>query len=132
MRSGPSSPSNSPSRSPRATHSRSGPGRTNRPLGISIICALGVLGFFLTFLPILEIASFGGGAGFIALVLLVFNFGHLVILVGLWNMNSSILPWAYLFYGLGLLFDLVTLSLGGMIISLVILGYLLSVADTFD
>lgn len=132
MRSGPSSPSRSSSRSTHATHSRSGSGGTARPLGVTIICLLGALDFFLSFGPILELASLGGGAGSIALVLLIFNFGHLVVLVGLWNMSASVLPLAYVLYGLFLLLDIVTLNLLGAIVSFVILGYLLSVSDKFD
>lgn len=63
---------------------------------------------------------------------MIFNFGHLVVLVGLWNMSASVLPLAYVLYGLFLLLDIVTLNLLGAIVSFVILGYLLSVSDKFD
>lgn len=111
----------------------SGSHSPDRPLGVTIICALGILGFFLGFIPILDIASMGGSAGAaLGLVLLVFNFAHLAIIVGLLNMSATALTWAYVYYGIDVVLDLVSLNILGMIISIIILAYLTSVSHKFD
>ncbi|USZ73147.1 hypothetical protein [Natronosalvus halobius] len=119
---------------PRSTRSStnasyaSGP---SRPLGVSIICILGALGFLLAWIPILQLLAYGGFGAFIALVFTVINLGMLAVIVGLWNMEGWALTWALVLYGLSALLDLVTLNLVGLLISLVILAYLLSVSDQF-
>lgn len=113
----------------------SGGGRshsTSRPLGVSIICVLGFIGFFVAFVPILALLGLGGVGVVFALLFAVLNVANLYVLVGLWNMRAWALPWALVFQVFGLLVDIFTESLLGMIVSLLIIGYLVTITEKFN
>ncbi|NGM68774.1 hypothetical protein G6M89_07085 [Natronolimnobius sp. AArcel1] len=114
-------------------HSRrpSSTGGTDRPLGVTIICGLGILGILVSFLPIFQLLGIGGVAATIALFLFGLNIAHLVVIIGLLNMSATALTWAYVFYGIGLLFDLIMFNLIGVLVSGIILFYLASVSHKF-
>ncbi|UTF53345.1 hypothetical protein [Natronosalvus rutilus] len=118
-------------RSTRSSTNASYASGSSRPLGISIICVLGGLGFLFAWIPILQLLAYGGVGTLLAFVFTVVNVGMLAVLVGLWNMEGWALTWALVLYGLSALLDLVTLNVIGLLISLVILAYLLSVSDQF-
>ncbi|MFC7215207.1 hypothetical protein ACFQO4_14110 [Saliphagus sp. GCM10025334] len=120
-----------PAHSTRSSTTTSYTSGQSRPLGVSIICVLGGLGFLFAWIPILQLLAYGGVGTFLAFVFTVVNVGMLAVIVGLWNMQGWALTWALVLYGLSALLDLVTLNLVGLLISLVILAYLLSVSDQF-
>ncbi|OVE84010.1 hypothetical protein B2G88_14115 [Natronolimnobius baerhuensis] len=96
-----------------------------------MICALGILGFLLAFGPILQLLGMGGGAATLALFLFGLNIAHLLVIIGLLQMSATALTWAYVFYGIGLLLDLVMVDVIGALISGIILFYLVSVSHKF-
>lgn len=124
----PPSPSNQSSSHKYKTSSS---GKDSAPLGIYIIAILGGFVCLLGFLPILAIMAQGGGAFLLGVILFGLNAAQLYVLVGLVNLQPWAWTWALILYGLTALMDLVTVDILGLLITLVILGYLFSKAEYY-
>ncbi|ADD06500.1 uncharacterized protein Nmag_2948 [Natrialba magadii ATCC 43099] len=119
----PTDDSNDRSRSP----SRSNDGI---PLGLWIIVGIGFLGVLLGLFA--SLALIGEGAGTIGVLLLALTTLEVVVLIGLLGLRSWALVLALVVYSFGALFDLLTGELLGFVVSVVIIGYLLSISGRFE
>ena len=103
----------------------------SRPLGVTVLCLLGALGAVPSLLKLLGLLGGGGVFGLLALPSLVIVVGKLLVLFGLWTMREWGYRWAVALYSLSALWQLVTGSLGGVLLNAFVVLYLLLVADHF-
>jgi len=101
-----------------------------RPLGVTIICLLGILGFLVAWIPILGLAAGTSTTFLLALGLSVLNIASLAVLVGLWMMRRWAWILAILFYSLTAVADLLAVNVLGLFISVLIVVYRRSRART--
>ena len=106
--------------------------RKQRPLGITILCILGVVGVVLGFVGSLGLMARGGPGPVLGLITLAVAVGQAVVIYGLWTLQRWGYKWALVLYGLSALLDLVTVSIFGLVIDVVIIAYLMSKADHFE
>ena len=114
-------------------HGSTGPrssGGPSVPHGITTIVVLGFIGAFLSFLGALEL--FGEGHDVLGIVVLLLTVGQAAVLLGLLGLQSWAWTFGVVFYCLGGLFGLVRVDILGVLISVSIVGYLLSARDKFD
>lgn len=109
------------------------PSTTSRqtPLGLKIIVVLGLIGALFSAFGSLGMLGRGGVWTVVALVSLVFVAIRVVILFGL----ISLSPWAWkagvALYGLAAVVDLLSANVLGLLISLLVAGYIYSQKDLF-
>jgi len=104
----------------------------SRPLGITVLCVIGFVGTFLSFFGTLGMIGGGGPFAIFGLVGLALVVGKAVVLYGLWTLQRWGYTWAVALYGLSAVVDLVTLSPLSLVIDVLVVAYLLSVADRFE
>jgi len=109
-----------------ATYSSTG---RSPPLGIKIICVLGALGGGLGLFGSLVLL---GASPLVGLFALVISIAQLIVVVGLWNLRSWAWSLALVVYGLGALGDVLEGDILGLLISLIVIGYLLSQSHLFN
>ena len=91
------------------------------------------LGFLSALLGVFgALALFGHGAPGWGLLILLLVIGQVIVLYGLLKLRAWALALALVFYGLGILVDLVQLDVLGVVIGIVIVTYLLLIAERFD
>ncbi|ELY89525.1 hypothetical protein C483_13403 [Natrialba hulunbeirensis JCM 10989] len=114
-----------------STRSRSS-SRSNKgvPLGLWIIVGIGFLGVLVGLFA--SLALIGEGAGGLGMIVLALTALEAVVLVGLLGLRYWALVVALVVYSFGALFDLLTGSLLGLIVSIIIVGYLLSISGRFE
>lgn len=101
------------------------------PLGIKIICVVfGLVSVFGLF-PSLGILFHGRVFAPIGILLLAYFIGLLVVLYGLWTLQSWAWPWALVFLGTDALIKLVTVNVLGLLISFIVLVYIVSKEDHY-
>ena len=103
----------------------------SRPLGVTILCLLGALGAVPSLFRLLGMLGGGGVFGLLAFPSLVLVVGKIVVLFGLWTMREWGYRWAVALYSLSALWQLVTGGLGGVLVNVLVVLYLLLVADHF-
>jgi len=103
-----------------------------RPLGVTIICLLGILGFLVAWIPIFGLAAGTSTTFLLALGLSVLNIASLAVLVGLWMMQRWAWILAIIFYSLTAVADLLAFNIIGLFISVLIVVYLLMLTDRFQ
>jgi hypothetical protein len=105
-----------------ATPSRS----QTAPLGIKALCVLsGMMSVIAAGLSF-AIAGQGGAFVLLGLLVLVLSVAQVVVLIGLWTLQSWAWSWALVLYGLNVLLRFFQSDLLGAAISFVIIGYLVS------
>lgn len=102
-----------------------------RPLGVTILCIVAGLGALRTVALSLGILSSPTLFGLLGLVPLVLAVGKLLVLLGLWTLRAWGLKWAVAIYTISALRNLLGVNSFGLIIDVVIVVYLLIVADHF-
>ena len=117
-----------------------------RPLGVTIICVLGFLGAILSILggAVLlglggaaitaigtEAAAIGGLAGILGGVILIVGIVSLIVLYWLWNMKKIGWTIYMILEIIGIVLNLVSLSIIGLIIPIIIVAYLWTKKDLF-
>ncbi|WP_158059058.1 hypothetical protein [Halorussus halophilus] len=106
-------------------------GRRSRPLGVTIICLVGFLSAFFSLFKLLGVMGTGGPAAVFGLVGLVLLVGKVIVLFGLWTLQKWGYTWSVLLYSLSALLNLVTFSVFGLVIDVLLVVYLMSKADHF-
>lgn len=104
---------------------------SGRPLGVTILCVIGAIGVFFGVIGSFGLIASGGPGPILGLVVLALTVGQGIALVGLWSLQYWGYKWSLVFYGLSLVLDLVTVDVLGVVISVLIVGYLVSKADHF-
>ncbi|WP_049897009.1 hypothetical protein [Natrialba chahannaoensis] len=132
----PSSPPSPPSGDPwptddSSTRSRSS-SRSNKgaPLGLLIIVGIGFLGVLVGLFG--SLALIGEGEGGLATIVLALTVLEATVLVGLLGLRYWALVVALVVYSFGALLDLLMGSFLGLIVSIIIVGYLLSISGRFE
>ena len=119
-----------PPRSSSYTAQSGSRGRSDVPVGIYVIVAIGLLGSVFGVLGALELAA--NGYGIFAAVIFVLAAVEAVAVLGLLGLKAWALMLCLVLYGLGGFVDLFRGNLIGLILSAVVIAYLLSIADRFD
>ncbi|WP_121820787.1 hypothetical protein [Halostella salina] len=119
----PTTPSTSPA---------SRPDRDSAPLGIKIICVIGFLGALFALLAAFRLLGVGGAAGSLGLVFLFLSLGQFVVYAGLWTLAGWAWKWALILEGLGIVLDLYELNAVGLLVGLVVFGYVFSKGDLYE
>ena len=102
--------------------------RPSTPLGVKIICVLGAIGGVFGLFGSLVMFGVSPVLGLFSLVLSVLQ---IVVVFGLWNLRSWAWTLAMISYGLSILFNLVDFNVLGLLINLIIVGYLISKSHLF-
>ncbi|MFC4451461.1 hypothetical protein [Halorussus aquaticus] len=102
-----------------------------RPLGITILCVLGFLGVFFSFVGMLDVIGRGGPSAVIGLAGLALVVAKGVVLTGLWSLQQWGYKWGIRLYALAAVLDLLTFSVVSLIIDVLIVAYIASKADHF-
>ena len=103
-----------------------------RPLGITILCILGVIGVVIAIFGSFGLMARGGPGPILGLFVLALSVGQAVVLYGLWTLQRWGYKWALVLYGLSAVLDLVTGSILSLIIDVLIIAYLLSKERYFE
>ena len=101
-------------------------GNKSAPLGVKIICILGVIVSIFTFFMSLRIFAAGGPFVSLGLLFIFLTFAYLVVLYGLWTVQSWGWTWGMIVFVFGAITNLFELNIVGLIFSFVIIGYLYS------
>ena len=112
-------------------HPPSSQTRKSAPLGIKLICILGVIAAILTLFVSFRLLGTGGPLASLGLLFIVLTFAYLVVIYGLWTVQPWGWTWGMLVFGFGALMDLFQLDIIGLLISIVIIGYLFSKKDYY-
>ena len=109
----------------------SGVDRTSAPLGIKIICVLGAIVTIFTFFISFRIMTAGGPFVSLGLLFVFLGLAYLVVLYGLWTLQPWGWTWAMIVFIFGAIMDLVQVQILGLLISLVIIGYVYSKKELY-
>ena len=109
----------------------SGVDRTSAPLGIKIICVLGAIVTIFTFFISFRIMAAGGPFVSLGLLFVFLGLAYLVVLYGLWTLQPWGWTWAMIVFIFGAIMDLVQVQILGLLISLVIIGYVYSKKELY-
>ena len=101
------------------------------PLGVKIICVLGVITASLTVLLSVPIMFAGGPFVGVGMAFLVLGLVHFVVVYGLWTVQPWGWTWGMIVFGLAALADIAQGQALGLIISVIILGYLYTKKDVY-
>lgn len=121
--------SSPPHGSRRSTPSTSRRTSSRPPLGVKIICIVGAIGVAFTLLGGLILL---GEVPLLGLVFFALAAAYAYVLTGLWRMERWAWMWGLVLYGLGVLFDLLTANVIGMVISIIVVVYLIAIEDEFE
>ncbi|AFZ74413.1 hypothetical protein [Natronobacterium gregoryi] len=101
------------------------------PLGVKIICVLGVLASILTLFVSLQIMTSGGQFAGLGLLFLALTGAYLVVIYGLWTVQPWGWTWGMIVFVFGAVMDLFQGEVLSLLISLVIIAYLYSKRDYY-
>lgn len=101
------------------------------PLGIKIICALGVLGAILVFVISLQLVALGGPGVPLGGLFIGLTVAYLVVIYGLWTMQSWGWTWGMIVFVFGAILELLQFEIISLFISIVIIVYLYSKRDLY-
>lgn len=130
-----SKPPTSPSTSNSRSGSRPGSGVVDRdtaPPGIKIICIIGWLGALFAFFVGLGLLGVGGIGALLGVFLLLISVGQAVVFVGLWGLRNWAWKWTLILEGIGIVLQLYQTNVVGVLIGLVVFGYVFSKADLYE
>ena len=105
--------------------------RTTAPPGIKIVCVFGWLGTLFAGFTGFGLLATGRLAGFPGVVLLGISVGQAVVFAGLWALRNWAWKWTLILQGIGIVFQLYQLN-PGILIRLVVFGYVFSKADLYE
>lgn len=94
------------------------------PLGVKLICMLGVISASLTVLLAVPIALAGAPFVGIGMLFLFLGLVQFVVLYGLWTLQPWGWLWAMVLFGFGALMDVVQGNAVGLVVSVILLAYL--------
>ena len=107
------------------THSHN-TGNKSAPIGIKIICILGAIVSVFTFFISLRIFAAGGPFVSLGLLFMFLTVAYVVVLYGLWTVQSWGWTWGMIIFIFGIIMNLFELDIIGILIGVVIVGYLYS------
>ena len=96
----------------------------SRPLGITVLCAVGVLKALVAVVEILGILGTGNPLALVSLFFLALVGFKLLVLWGLWTLQGWAHTWAVWLYSLSALANVLTLNVAGLVIDVLIVVYL--------
>lgn len=111
--------------------SSGGSSSSGRPLGVTIIAVLGIVGGVFAGLLSLTFLQYGTVGVVGTFVLGGLAAAEIYVMVGLLSMQRWAYTWALVLNGVGIVVDLFRANLVGILIGLVIVGYLVSKSDRF-
>lgn len=106
-------------------------GSSGTPLGVTIIAILGIIGSVLTLALSPTLLQYGAIGVVLALVLGGLAVAEIYVMVGLLAMKRWAYTWALVLEGFGVFVDLLRVNVVGVLIGLLVVGYLMSKSDRF-
>lgn len=101
------------------------------PLGVKIICVLGVIGAIMLFFASFFMMGAGGPFIGFGLLFMLLALLHLVVVYGLWTVEPWGWTWGMVVFAFGAVMDVFQGQIFGLLISIVLIVYLYSKKDYY-
>lgn len=94
------------------------------PLGVKIVCVLGVIASFVTFFVSLELMTAGEPFAALGVLFILLTIGYLIVLYGLWTLRPWSWRWGLIAFAVNAILSLVQGNLVGFVVAVAIALYL--------